>query len=99
MVRRFCFEEIRIRIVIHTVLSHIYLRIILTITSSGFLYIYLHTFIPNSFPLPALHAERIANFLNAKEDPTWPETELQDRILEEDLSLQMQMLKDYGKEC
>ena len=43
----------------------------------------------------ALHAERIANFLNAKEDPTWPEAELQDRILEEDLSLQMQMLKEY----
>lgn len=44
---------------------------------------------------PALHAERIANFLNAKEDFSWPEAELQDRILEEDLSLQMKMLRDY----
>lgn len=43
----------------------------------------------------ALHAERIANFLTAKSDPSWPEAELHDRILEEDLGLQLKSLKAY----
>ena len=42
-----------------------------------------------------LHAERITNFLTAKNDPTWPEAELQDRILEDDLDLQLSQLKAY----
>jgi len=43
----------------------------------------------------ALHAERIANSLTAKRDPSWLEAELQDRILEEDLEFQLNNLKAY----
>ena len=50
---------------------------------------------PPPLAIAALHAERIANLLTAKSDPSWPEAELQDRILEEDLDLQLKSLKAY----
>lgn len=62
---------------------------------------YAHAWILIYFWIPicttpvALHAERIANFLTAKSDPSWPEAELQDRILEDDLDIQLKNLKAY----
>ena len=58
----------------------------------GFSFIFGFPFVQQ---IVALHAERIANFLTAKSDPSWPEAELQDRILEDDLDIQLKNLKAY----
>lgn len=47
------------------------------------------------YRIPALHAERISNVLNSRSDPAWFEVELEDRILEDDLALQLSFLRDH----
>jgi hypothetical protein len=46
----------------------------------------------------ALHAERISNVLNSRSDPAWFEVELEDRILEDDLALQLSFLRDHDSD-
>lgn len=50
------------------------------------------------YRIPALHAERISNVLNSRSDPAWFEVELEDRILEDDLALQLSFLRDHDSD-